>query len=60
MTNIYGTPKVLHIIETDSDGNKRTVRYYRENIVASFVGRVRSMLNDIENEADRLERKQND
>jgi len=53
MTNIYGTPKVLHIIETDNEGNKRTVRYYREGIVVNFVESVKRMLDNIESEADR-------
>lgn len=60
MTGIYNTPKVLHIIEMDCDGNQRTVRYYREDILKTFTGKVRSMLDNIENEADKWESKQND
>ena len=37
MTEIYNTPKVIHILETDKDGNKMTVRYIREDIINDFV-----------------------
>ena len=60
MTGLYNTPKVLHIIETDCDGNQRTVRYYREDTIVNFVENVRRRLDNIENEADRWESKQND
>ena len=52
MTRNYGTPKVLHIQETDCDGNKRIVRYYREDTIDYFVGNVKSLLSKIREEAD--------
>jgi len=52
MTKNYGTPKVLHIQESDCDGNKRIVRYYREDTVDYFVGNVERLLKNIREEAD--------
>lgn len=56
MTKNYGTPKVLHIQETDCDGNKRIVRYYREDTIDYFVGNVESLLKKIREEADRKDK----
>jgi len=52
MTRNYGTPKVLHIQETDCDGNKRIVRYYMEDTINYFVGNVERLLKKIMEEAD--------
>ena len=60
MTGIHNTPKVLHIVERDNNGNETTIRYYREDTLVNFVDDVKLMLLKIENEADRMERKQND
>lgn len=60
MTGIHNTPKVLHIVERDNNGNKTTIRYYREDTLVNFVDDVKLMLLKIENEADRTEREQND
>ena len=60
MTGIHNTPKVLHIVERDNNGNKTTIRYYREDTLVNFVDDVKLMLLKIENEADRMEREQND
>ena len=56
MTINYGTPKVLHIQETDCDGNKRIVRYYREDTIDYFVGNVKSLLSKIREEAEGKEK----
>ena len=52
MTGIYDTPKVFHILETDKDGNKMTVRYIREDIINNFVNDVRSKLDVMLKEMD--------
>lgn len=52
MTEIYKTPKHLHIQECDSDGNIRTVKYYREDIINDFVIRIVRDLQRIQDEAD--------
>lgn len=52
MTGIYKTPKHLHIQECDEDGNVRTVKYYREDIINDFVVRIARDLQRIQNEAD--------
>lgn len=52
MTEIYNTPKVFHILETDKDGNKITVRYIREDIINNFVNDVRSKLDVMLKEMD--------
>ena len=52
MTHIYQTPKVLHLQETDKDGNKMIVRYYREDTVESFANMVLRELQKIKEEAD--------
>ena len=52
MTEIYKTPKHLHIQECDSDGNIRTVKYYREDIINDFVVRTARDLQRIQDEAD--------
>jgi hypothetical protein len=45
MTEIYNTPRVIHIVETDKDGNKMTVRYIREDIIRDFANGVQMKLN---------------
>ena len=55
MTRMYKTPRVLHLMETDKDGNKRVVRYYREDLVDVFVGQVRDGLDRMQKEADAVE-----
>ena len=52
MTGIYDTPKVIHILETDKDGNKMTVRYIREDIINNFVNDVRGKLDVMLKEMD--------
>lgn len=52
MTGIYSTPKVIHILETDKDGNKMTVRYIREDIINNFVNDVRSRVDVMLKEMD--------
>lgn len=52
MTGIYKTPTHLHIQECDTDGNVRTVKYYREDIINDFVVRVARDLQRIQDEAD--------
>ena len=52
MTGIYDTPKVIHILETDKDGNKITVRYIREDIINNFVNDVRGKLDVMLKEMD--------
>ena len=42
MTEQYKTPKVLHIQETDCDGNIRTVRYIREDMMENFLYSMKS------------------
>ena len=56
MTRNYGTPKVLHIQETDCDGNKRIVRYYREDTIDYFVSNVERLLKKVREEADGKEK----
>ena len=53
MTEIYNTPRVIHIVETDKDGNKMTVRYIREDIINDFVNGVQFKLNAILKELDK-------
>lgn len=59
MTEIYKTPEVLHLQERDKDGNLRIVRYYREDIIDSFVARVKRDLGTIQEKADQLEEQTN-
>ena len=56
MTGIYKTPRVLHIQECDDYGNRRTVRYYREDLVDDFVMTISCMLKDMQAEADAMEK----
>lgn len=44
MTEIYKTPDVLHIVESDIDGNKRTVRYIREDHLAGLMTNIRCLV----------------
>lgn len=37
MVREYGLPMVLHFQERDVDGNRRTVRYFRETVITDFV-----------------------
>ena len=53
MTEIYNTPKVIHIVEIDKDGNKMTVRYIREDILNDFVKGVQMKLNAMLRELDK-------
>jgi len=55
MTGIYKTPKVLHIIEVDNDGNQRIVRYIREDTIEGFAYTVNRLLSDIKKECDKIE-----
>lgn len=52
MTGIYNTPEVLHIQECDVDGNKRIVRYYREDILEDFIMNTTARLREIRSRAD--------
>ena len=56
MTGLYKTPKVIHVIEADSDGNKRTVRYIREDTIERFAYTVSDMVKKIQAECDRIEK----
>lgn len=58
MTGLYKTPKVIHVIEADSDGNKRTVRYIREDTIESFAYTVSDMVKKIQAECDRIEKQE--
>jgi len=60
MTEIYKTPKYLHIQECDTDGNVHIVKYYREDIINSFVGRVARDLQKIQDEADKPQTERNE
>ena len=42
MTEQYKTPKVLHVQETYCDGNIRTVRYIREDMMENFLYSMKS------------------
>lgn len=53
MTEIYNTPRVIHILETDKDGNKMTVRYIREDIINDFVNGVKMKLDVMLKEMDK-------
>lgn len=53
MTEIYNTPRVIHILETDKDGNKMTVRYIREDIINDFVNSVKMKLDAVLMEMDK-------
>ena len=55
MTGVYNTPSVMHIQETDRDGNKRIVRYYREDIIEEFCHNVEIRLREIREKADKVE-----
>ena len=55
MTNMYKTPRVLHLVESDEEGNKRVVRYYREDLVDHFEEMVRVGLDRMRREADAVE-----
>ena len=60
MTEIYKTPRVVYVLECDTDGNIRKIRYYREDIIESFVDCVKDRLKKIREEADKCEGKQNE
>lgn len=53
MTEIYNTPKVIHILEADKDGNQMTVRYIREDIILGFVNDVQRKLDVMLEEMDK-------
>ena len=53
MTEIYNTPNVIHILETDKDGNKMTVRYIREDIIKDFGNGIQRKLDAMMNELDK-------
>ena len=53
MTEIYNTPRVIHIVEIDKDGNKMTVRYIREDIINDFVNGVHRKLDVMLKEMDK-------
>ena len=52
MTEQYKTPKVLHIQETDYDGNKHTVRYIREDMMENFLYSMKSSYEKLMKEMD--------
>ena len=60
MTEIYKTPKHLHIQECDTDGNVRTVRYYREDIINVFIARTARDLQRIQDEADEPQKREDE
>lgn len=52
MTGLYNTPKVLHLQECDQDGNKRIVRYYREDSIEFLADSVKRYVEMMKDEAD--------
>lgn len=52
MTEQYKTPKVLHIQETDCDGNIRTVRYIREDMMERYLDSINDSYRKLMKEMD--------
>lgn len=52
MTQLYKTPKVLHIQECDSEGNIYAIRYYREDTVDAILDNLTRIISTVRTEAD--------
>ena len=55
MMNAYNAPESLHIEAQDGEGNKRIIRYIREDVLDKFVCDTMDMLNSIKKRVDKPE-----
>ena len=55
MTKDYETPYVIHVVETDSDGNKHTVRYIREDCIQTLKHKLTKVIEGLYEGIDRPE-----
>lgn len=55
MLNAFNAPEALHIMAQDGEGNKRMIRYIREDLVFQFVHSAQTNIKKIEEKLDRYE-----
>lgn len=55
MMNAYNAPESLHIEAQDGEGNKRTIRYIREDVLDKFVYDTMDRLAAIKKKVDKPE-----
>lgn len=55
MLNAFYAPDALHICAQDGEGNKRIIRYIREDHIDNFVDATRRKLECLKERADRME-----
>lgn len=55
MMNAFNAPESLHIEAQDGEGNKRTIRYIREDVLDKFVYDAMDMLAAIKKRVDKPE-----
>lgn len=55
MMNAFNAPEALHIMAQDGEGNKRMIRYIREDLVFQFVHSAQTNIKKLEEKLDRYE-----
>lgn len=55
MLNAFNAPEALHIMAQDGEGNKRMIRYIREDLVFQFVHSAQTNIKKLEEKLDRYE-----
>lgn len=52
MMNAFNAPEALHIMAQDGEGNKRMIRYIREDLVVQFVHAAQRNIKNLEEKLD--------
>ena len=52
MLNAFNAPEALHIMAQDGEGNKRMIRYIREDLVFQFVYSAQTNIKKLEEKMD--------
>lgn len=52
MMNAFNAPEALHIMAQDGEGNKRMIRYIREDLVVQFVHAAQRNIKKLEEKLD--------
>lgn len=52
MMNAFNAPEALHIMAQDGEGNKRMIRYIREDLVFQFVHAAQRNIKKLEEKLD--------
>lgn len=52
MLNEFNAPEALHILAQDGEGNKRMIRYIREDLVFQFVHSAQTNIKKLEEKLD--------